>query len=56
MILPLVDKCKFCGAETELYFSGVPVCLKCSEDVQRRRTEKIPEKKPKPPPNEGIQN
>jgi hypothetical protein len=30
-------ECVFCKAETELYTSGVPVCLKCTESRQNKR-------------------
>jgi hypothetical protein len=33
-------KCRHCGAETELHYSGVPICLGCAE---------APEKKPNRP-------
>jgi hypothetical protein len=29
--------CTFCKAETELYDSGVPVCVKCSEALGNKR-------------------
>ena len=31
-----MDKCTFCDADTELYVSGVPVCVACAEDAERR--------------------
>ena len=34
--------CAYCGAETELYDSGVPVCLKCSEERDNRASKKPP--------------
>ena len=30
-------KCVYCGAETQLYSSGVPVCLACAEDPDAGR-------------------
>ena len=30
-------KCTDCGSETELYYSGVPICLKCSEARGNKR-------------------
>jgi len=30
-------KCTDCGSETELYSSGVPVCIKCSDLWETRR-------------------
>ena len=30
-------KCTDCGSETELYSSGVPICLKCSDAREARR-------------------
>jgi hypothetical protein len=39
--------CAFCGSEeTELYFNGVPICLKCEE---KKRLGLLP---PLPPRNE----
>jgi hypothetical protein len=29
--------CAYCGAETELYDGGVPICLECSEAQQLKR-------------------
>ena len=29
--------CAYCGAETELYESGVPICLKCSDAREAKR-------------------
>ena len=29
--------CAYCGAETELYESGLPICLKCSDAREARR-------------------
>lgn len=34
--------CAYCGAETELYVNGVPVCLKCSEERDNRASKKPP--------------
>jgi hypothetical protein len=31
-------KCVYCGSETELYVSGVPVCLSCSDAAKRKDT------------------
>jgi hypothetical protein len=30
-------QCAYCQAETELYYGGTPICLKCSEDREARR-------------------
>jgi hypothetical protein len=49
-----MQKCKFCGAETELYFNDIPICLKCSEDYERL-VNKTPEKKPEPPKGSGTE-
>lgn len=35
-----MNKCAFCGAETELYHGGVPICQKCAEDYERLVQEK----------------
>ena len=29
--------CAYCGAETELYENGVPICLKCSDAREAKR-------------------
>jgi hypothetical protein len=42
-----MEKCAFCGTDTELYLNNVPICLKCSED--RERSQKRP---PMPPPSQ----
>jgi hypothetical protein len=34
-----MEKCAFCGAPTELYYNGVPVCLRCEKE--RYPQEKI---------------
>jgi hypothetical protein len=34
--------CSHCGAETELYDSGVPVCLKCSVERDCKTAKKPP--------------
>jgi hypothetical protein len=31
-----MDKCAFCGAETTLYSSNVPICIQCSRDESHR--------------------
>jgi len=35
-------KCTDCGSETELYYSGVPICLKCSEERESKPSKKPP--------------
>jgi hypothetical protein len=35
-------KCTDCGSETELYYSGVPICLKCSEEREGKPSKKAP--------------
>jgi len=35
-------KCVYCGAETELYVNGVPVCLECSEEREGEPAKKPP--------------
>lgn len=34
--------CAYCGAETQLYDNGVPVCLKCSEEREAKRKPPVP--------------
>jgi len=45
--------CSRCGAETELYDSGVPVCLACANREADREDQPAPQKKPsaKVPPD-----
>jgi hypothetical protein len=40
-----MDKCVQCGAQTQLYDRGVPVCLKCAGE-QERKQEAVPKSKP----------
>jgi hypothetical protein len=35
-------KCTDCGSETELYSSGVPICLKCSDERESKASKKPP--------------
>ena len=30
-----MEKCKFCGIETELCESGIPICPKCADDYEQ---------------------
>jgi hypothetical protein len=45
-----MDKCAICGAETELYYSGVAVCLECSrtrdQALDQAEWPKIPDPRP----------
>lgn len=34
--------CAYCGAETELYENGVPICLECCEERERKAKKKPP--------------
>lgn len=34
--------CTYCGAETELYESGVPICVKCSDERESKAKKKPP--------------
>jgi hypothetical protein len=34
--------CAYCGAETELYESGVPLCVKCSDERESKAKKKPP--------------
>jgi hypothetical protein len=52
---PVMVECAFCGAETQLYQNGVPVCVKCSEDFERV-VKKLSERKPEPPPDPATHN
>lgn len=38
-------KCTHCGSETELYSSGVPICVTCSHDRDSKRKPAEPEGK-----------
>jgi hypothetical protein len=35
-----MTKCKFCGAETSLYVSGVPICIECEKKAEAARNAK----------------
>jgi hypothetical protein len=43
-----MEKCRFCGAETELYQNGIPICTKCADDYERL-VESTPKKNLEPP-------
>lgn len=32
-----MDRCIYCGAETQLYDNGRPICLKCAADLEKGR-------------------
>src|SRR5580692_8122604 len=34
--------CAYCGSETQLYMSGVPICLKCSNEREKKASKKPP--------------
>lgn len=34
--------CTYCGAETQLYENGVPICLKCSDEWDSKAKKKPP--------------
>ena len=34
--------CAYCGSETQLYTSGVPICLKCSNEWEKKARKKSP--------------
>src|SRR5579862_4027167 len=34
--------CAYCGAETELYVNGVPICPKCSDELGGKPAKKPP--------------
>lgn len=40
--------CARCGSETELFFGGVPICLKCADKIDRHGPAgaEAPEKPP----------
>jgi hypothetical protein len=33
--------CAQCGAETELYMNGMPICVKCAEDCEKAIMEAL---------------
>ncbi len=37
--------CKYCGAETQLYSLGEPICIKCADQLEQKKTP-IAETKP----------
>jgi len=47
----VMEKCERCGAETELFVGGIPICLKCQEEL----APKDPlDHVPKPPQRASI--
>jgi hypothetical protein len=38
-----MEKCSGCGAETELVFMGVPICLACAEIAQAMKIQELAE-------------
>lgn len=43
-------KCDWCGAPTQLYHCGVPICLRCSDErdaMKKRPASERPEKREK---------
>lgn len=32
-------KCNLCGKETELYDNGIPLCLACSDEMDRKKRQ-----------------
>jgi hypothetical protein len=35
-------ECAYCGVETQLYSSGVPICPKCSDEQEKKASKKPP--------------
>ena len=33
-------KCRYCWAETQMYDNGVPICLKCFEEIETQRKKR----------------
>ena len=42
-VIPFVvmAKCAFRGAETDLHYNGVPVCLKCEKDLHKAQRSRL---------------
>jgi len=38
-------KCVYCGSETELFDSGTPICVQCSEEREAKRKPPAPTQK-----------
>ena len=39
-------RCSLCGAATELYVNGTPICLKCNQERQTKKPpQQVPDKK-----------
>ncbi len=47
-----MSKCFNCGADTQLFENGVPICMKCAEKVDAKREEN--EKKSRESCNLGV--
>jgi Fe-S-cluster-containing dehydrogenase component len=53
-----MERCAFCGAETQLYDGGIPICVKCCEERAKEETESdLPFWNPTvPPPSRFYEN
>ena len=49
-----MSKCFKCGADTELFDNGVPICIKCAEQVEAKRKENEKEESKKSQPGRRI--
>jgi hypothetical protein len=47
--------CKYCGADTELFVQGVPVCLECEAALAKHEAPKA-ERAPAPTNQENSSN
>lgn len=43
-----MPKCAYCGSDTILQINGVPICLKCDEEIKHKKKpiQSEPSKKP----------
>lgn len=48
-----MNSCAQCGAKTELYISGTPICIKCAEDYDRVLRERLTRREKLDPPLEA---
>jgi len=39
-----IEHCVYCGADTQLYASGVPICVQCAEDLEAGRQPTLRER------------
>jgi hypothetical protein len=49
-----MSKCLNCGADTQLFDNGLPICIKCAEKVEAMRKVNEKEESKKLPPGRRL--